>query len=110
MFAREDPLERDVDERDAVDREDDDAVLARDEDEDARAVPLPLVERLRPVVPALRERDAVPDARLRVVAAALPLGDGARRCAGGISSLTTCLASCGISFCRNAAMRSSWRR
>lgn len=47
--------------------------------------------------------------RVRVV----PLLDAAAaglRSFAGTSSRTTCLANCGISFCRNVAIRSSWRR
>ena len=82
-LARDDvpPPERDdPDERD--DRLDREDAVDRAEDEDAARVP--------------RERDDV--------------AAGLRRSAAGISSVTTAFVSCGISFSRKFAMRSSWRR
>jgi hypothetical protein len=89
---REEPLERDdPDERDAPDERDEaddrdeprEREGALDRDDDARVA---------------REREVDDD------------DAGLRRSAAGTSSVTTAFVSCGISFCRKLAMRSSWRR
>jgi hypothetical protein len=55
-----------------------------------------------------RELDALD--RERVRAPLLAAASAGLRSRAGTSSRTTCLASCGISFCRKVAIRSSWRR
>jgi len=99
-LARDEPERLDELDRERLDAEPDRELLAREPElrEPVLREPElrdPLDERLEPFdeLRALLDRDA-------------PL----RRSAAGISSLATALASCGICFSRNFAMRSSSRR
>ena len=86
MDPRDELEPRDDADRDEVERDD----VDRDRDAAGFAAPLErAVERAREVRRVVRP---------------------VRRSAAGISSVATALVSCGSSFVRNAAMRSSWRR
>jgi hypothetical protein len=109
-LLRREPPERDEDERDDELREPLELLRLREPDELLR--PLELL-RLRDDDGLLRrddDEDDEDDVLFRRVDEDERRRDDVRRSAAGISSCATAFVSCGISFSRNFAMRSSSRR